>query len=744
MAQEVVSRDRGRGATAWHRAESLAGPLAPWLLFAGVLLWGWRVYDLWRAVPAYGDVLEVIWVLSWYRDALAGKHGMGIYSLAFHPQGWHVATYAGGPAMLLVLLPLDRLGGPAFAYNLAVLLGFAVAFMGSLKLARRYVGPLPGALAALLYTFWGFHWFRLAGHMNILLASALLPWMPWALERALSAPRRRVWLVFTGVIWGLMVSSSPYFAWMGAVLLLAWVGGLRLARRISWRMAFEATLLPAAIALVLSAPSLYLLATESAAAHAPFYDIAAVSAWDASPNSFVVPNVFHPWLQGLARAIYQGPVNEPGQANFGLLACLLAVAGLVCALRDRRWLPVVGLAGAGLLLSMGIILRWNGQPVQLGALGPLDQALWRAGHYLKPAVFPSVQAPAPFAQGVPLPGLLLSIFVPFWERARVFSRYALVASSGVFLLAALGLTQIRQRYLQLILAALLVFEVLPPPSQSKPFPPPPHPAFAWLAQQTLPPGEGVVDLGAWQPAQLYLSIGGETLWATTYHQKPTVAGASSVWPEHVLYLDQWLNTHPHPFQNPDFIPLLRYYRVHFILLHVTGGYAEDMLAEAKRSPDIQDLRCFDPSAEPGPWSYPICILTVPANPNPALNLTFRDGWAAAEDWGRWMGATEAQASWAALEQGAQHLAIDVFPVCVPGRPQRLSMAVNGIPVWTYQWTACENLKQEITIPASAVRVGWNEVVLRAAFAARPADIPNSENKDPRQLAAGFSRLQILP
>ena len=734
----MVVEERSRTGRVWQQAVPLAGRAAPWLLFAGVLLWSWRVYDLWHAVPAYDDVLEVLWVLSWYRDALAGLHGWAIYPLAFHPQGWHVATYAGGPALLLVLLPLDRLGGPAFAYNVAVLLAFLCGYAGSLKLARRFVSPLAAAMAALLYTFWGFHWFRIIGHMNVMLACALLPWLPWAIERSLRSPRRAVaWLAVAGLLWALMAASSPYFLWMGGILLVVWLGGRRLGGQITWRTAIRGVVLPTLIALALNAPLLFLLARESAAVNAPYYDIVHVSSWDASLNSFTVPNVLHPWLAPLARALYPGPVNEPGQANFGLLASLLALFGLGHAWRDRRWLPVIGLAAAGILLALGVTLKWSGQTVQWSALRPLDEILWRAGHALKPDVFTSAQVPAPFDEAVPLPGLLLSIFVPFWERARVLARYALLAGSGLFLLTGLGLMRVRWRYARLLLAALLVFEVLPPPSQSKPFPPQPHPAFAWLAQQTLPPGEGIVDLGSWQPGLLYLSIGGNTLWATTYHGRPTVAGASSVWPAHVVYLDQWLSTHPHAFLDPDFVPLMRYYRVHYVVFHVTGGYARDMLDEAARNPGLGDRRCFEPAAGDGPWSYPICIMTVPPEPAPALNLVFREGWSVGEDWGRWAGATTAHASWAAVEAAPARLRVDAFPVCVPGKPQRVTVEVNGTALASYQWRACETWTQEITIPASAIKVGWNEVVLRSSFTAKTAN-------DPRELAVGFSRLQIVP
>ena len=122
------------------------------------LLLGWRAWDLAHTLPAYDDVLEVLWTIRWYDGALRGQHGFLLYPLAFYPTGWHVATFAGGPFLFVVLLPLYWLGGAAFAYNVVTLLTFLVSFAGMLKLARLFVPTLAATLAALLFmltvTWW--------------------------------------------------------------------------------------------------------------------------------------------------------------------------------------------------------------------------------------------------------------------------------------------------------------------------------------------------------------------------------------------------------------------------------------------------------------------------------------------------------------------------------------------------------------------------------------------------------------
>jgi hypothetical protein len=708
------------------------------------LLAGWRVANLTGALPAYGDVLEVVWTTIWYDGALRGMHGFLVYPSIFFPVGWHVATFAGGPAMFLLLLPLKWLGGPAFAYNVTTLLTFALAFAGTNRLARRFLGALPAAVAALLFTFWGFRWFRIAGHLNISLASALLPWLALSIDRALDAERRKVvWWALAGALWAAMIACSWYFVWMGGILLCAWVGGRWLADRALGRAAVAGLLISTAVALAISSPWLILFLRESSAVGASFYSIEEVSFWSASLNSLPIPSVTHPWLQGLAHALYTGPVNEPGQANLGLVACLLALVGLRSAWRDRRWWPVLVLAVAGLLLALGLTLKWNGQSVQLDALRPINDLIWQIGHWLKPSFFATARPPEPFTAAVPLPGLLLSVFVPFWERARVFARYGLLLGMGVFLLAGLGLSRLRYGWARALVAGLLLFEVLPAPTQAVPFPPPSHPAFDWLKGQQLD-GGAILDLGSWYENLAYMPISGNALWATEYHKQSAVAGASSVWPPHIVFLDRWLSTHPHPFQNPDFIPLLRFYNVRMVVLHVTGGYAEDMLAEARQNPELAGMRCFNPVNDLGPWNYPICVAPLTPPARPAFNLLRQDGWSGAEEWGHWVEGTEARASWAAPMRKSSRLALDIFPICVPGRPQGVTIEVNGKILTTHQWQECEPWQSDMVIPENFIQVGWNDIVLRPAYAARPVDFTGGQNTDSRMLSVGVRRLEIGP
>jgi hypothetical protein len=736
------------------RWRSLAGCAWPYALFTALLLYGWRNWHLETSLPSYNDTLEIVWVLRWYAGALRGLHGLALYPLAFHPLGWHVASYGQGPGMYLPMLPFYWLGGAAFAYNITALLSFPLAFVGMYWLAGRYTSRLPAAVAALLFTFWGFRWFRMNGHWNILVSSALLPWMAWSLERWIDSPapfrRGTGWLALIGLLWAFMIPTSWYFVFIGGGLLAAWLAGCWIARRISFGRALVGIALPALIAVAVNLPWLLWFVRERAAANVLPYSPAAVSMWDASLNALLAPNVSHPWLHALARWIYRGPVNEPGLANLGLLACLVALAGLVAAFRNRRWWPALLCASIGTVLALGLRLHWNGEAIQWAALRPLNIFLWQLGHLVKPDVFTAAQPPESFVTAVPMPGLLLSAVVPLIERARVFARYALIGGLGVYLLVSLGLAQLRRTWAQILLAGLLIFEVLPPPTQEAPYPPPPHPAFAWLAEQQIAPA-GVIDLGSWQEDRLYVASGGNALWATEYHRQATVAGTGSNEPAYVSFLSDWLQANPNAFLNPDLVPLLRSYNVSTIVYHVTGGYARSLLEEARQNPDLRNIRCFEATparagaapAAAGPWDYPICILDV-APGNRDFNVLFREGWSDAEEWGRWTEATEARAEWDAVSQTPHVLALKAFPFCAPDRKQTLKVEVNGEELASHEWQDCREWVASVEVPAALVRIGWNEVVLRSNYALRPADMTGNESDDSRTLSVGVNMLTVSP
>ncbi len=738
------------------RLERVAGWILPWVAFLAFLVWAWGPRDLFRTIPHYGDALETAVLAPWVSDSLATGRNPLIYPLNYFPEGWRVGSHSMSILLYVLLAPLARLGGGAFFYNVGTLLACLIGFAGALSLARRHLPAFPAAVVALAMTFWGMHWSEtVEGRLNYFLAASLLPWMLWGVERAFAAPwrRRYLWLFLVGVVWAFLFNLSLYFVFLGGVLLGLWMllspalGG----KAGGWKRRLSGLCFVIAVFLVLSAPWLILNVRETALVDSPPFSIAEVDFSGASLNSLPIPFLSHPWLASFARSIYRGEPWEQGTANLGLAWSIVALAGAWLGRRHRAWLPALAVAAVCLMLAMGLTLHWDGRTVQWPPLRPLNRVIWQVGHALKPAFFVDSEPSARFADAVPLPGLLLAVFVPLWEQARVFARYALAASLGVYLLAGMALAQVRRTQvwpsrplaglvIQVVLAAVLLFEIVPSPLSALPFPPEGHPAYTWLSQQALN-GAGIANVFAAHPSTLVLSNMSYNLLAPSYHKQATLSGITGVRPRYNAQLNEWLATHEHPFWHPDLAPILRSYRVKYILMEMQGEWEGGLWQEARAAKEIKPLECFPgpPSGSTTPWNWPICVLEVLPSPSPDFNVLLHDGWSGMEGWGVWAEGTRSDIQFVVTSRSPVRLELAAFPLCVPGKQQRISLAVNGTEVAVHEWSDCEPWNAAADIPAALVQVGFNDLTVRAAYAELP---PQAGGSDPRKLSVGFSRLRV--
>jgi hypothetical protein len=720
----------------------------PWVLFGLFMVWAWGARDPFHTLPAYGDALEPVGAASWIGEAIATGRDPLVYPLNYYPEGWRIASHSTGYFLYLALAPVAWVAGSAFAVNLFTVLGCVLAFAGALLLARRFLPAFPATVVALAFAFCGVRWQQpLTGGLHMFLGSAFLPWMLWSFERARSSPlngavtwqpRRMAWLAAAALFWALSFICSLYFVFIGGIMLVVWILVSRNGERRSWRLRLIDLCFVCAIFLLLSSPSLILNARESAIADPGFYTAAGAASMGASLNSFPIPFVFHPWLSSIAAWLFRGPPFEQDTGNFGIVGSLAALIGAVLAWRDKAWRSTVVLVLVCLVMSLGLTLRWNGAAVQWPVLRPLNQLLWQIGHTLKPDFFVDTQPGKSFAEAVPLPAYVLTFLVPYLERGRMFARYALAASLGVYLLAGLTLARVRRTWLQLVIGCLLILEIVPPRLEAVPFPPANHPAYEWLSQQE-PSDAGVVNVFAAHPSTLVLAIYGDNLLAPSYHKHPTASGAAGVIPRHAEYLNNWLATHEHPFWQPDFAAILRSYGVKYVILEMYGEWEKGLWEEAQVADQVSPVRCFSSPEGVTPWSRPICILEVPPSKWPDLNLLLHDGWSGKEDWGVWAEGTDSDAQWIATRRSDARLTLSVFPQCVPGQNQEIRLDFNGTQIVTHEWADCEPWIGSVDVPAALVQIGANDIVLHSAYATPPAA---SAASDTRRLSVGFTKLKI--
>ena len=723
------------------RATQLIIQALPWAVFAVLMAWSWGWRSLTATLPTYGDTMETVVGTMWLDEALSAGKSPLIYPLNYFPEGWRVASHSAGMAIAVLLWPLHKLGGPVFAANVAALLSCLIAYLGAYLVARAYLDRLTAILPAVAFTFWAMRWYELMGGiLQIFLGSALIPWMIWSVERGFRSEKRRlIWLALAGAFWSLAFMITQYFAVAGGAVVATWILLCQAGPPRPWRRRLGYLAVAAGFFLLFSAPWQLLNGRETALADPSYYSIQEVNGNSASLNSLPLPFLYHPWLGTLARRLFLGQPWEASVANLGLAASVAALVGAALAFRRRKWRPVLGLTAVGLVLTVGMTLHWNGQAVSARWLEPLNRGLWQLGHALKPDFFTGLWPPPPFDTAVPLPGYLLAILVPLFERGRMFSRYGLVAVLGVYMLAGLAITRLQHTWQRLLLGGVLLFALIPPRLEVHTWPPQPHPGFVWLSEH-LPPGEGVINVVAIHPTAVGMTIGGETLLAAQFHHLPTASGSAGVKPRHALFLEHWLATHEHPYWQPDLPAILRSYRVRYIALQMEGDWEPGLWQEAMASKEFTPVGCFPPPEPGDPWGWPVCVVEVPPNPRPDFNLMLHEGWSGLEDWGVWGEGTESHAQWVITSRTPQRLSLAAFPMCLPDKKQQIEIEVNGTVVATQQWQNCDPWSTTVDIPASLVQVGANDLIVRSAYASRPPDNP----AETRQLSTGFTKLRIDP
>lgn len=712
--------------------------------FFVLLAYQWRMNYLGTYIPAYSDSLEVIWGLEWFADHFPHP-GWTVYPLAFHPFGWQITTFAFSPTFFMLLLPLVWMGGAAFAYNMAALLGAVICFIGMYRLCYETVRERWVAFAAAITcTFWPLYWMRVYGQLNLHLAFALLPWLAWALFRLDHTAHPKRWAVAVGGLWGLLILISLYGLWLGIVvvglwLLIRWWQGWKRGR-----VFLTQSLIIGLTTLLLALPNLALYLYGSRQANINPFGVDHAVHWGGSLNNLLIPYPDQSWLLPVRLLLYSGPGTEASATAIGFLPGILGIIGLSLSRRRSQYLPFAALFLAGATLSLGYLLRWNGEFVQVPALEPLNRWLWQVGYTLKPDSFHTIDPPEPFLEGVPLPGYLPAIFIPFWENARTLSRFISIAAPGLFFLIAIVLRRVSRPW-KFVIGLYLISQVLHPISSGVPAQFAPHPAYVWLNDAAAPPGP-VLDLAARIPNHLTLEINPSVIWGTMIHNRPAISGTSSSWPDHVRFLHTWLQLTPYERTNPLFPHLFHNYGTPLILFHQRGNKEKEMLVNLQNDSRFHLLNCFDPPPPPTPWNYPICIFELAETTNPAFNvLTAQNaGWFEPEPWGVWAEGTLAWGTFTALAKEDHRLTIELIPHCVPDEPQSIMIRVGDTILAEQQWETCETWQTELVIPASLVEVGLNRVVFEAKRAWRPVDVTGGTNPDARLLGFAAATLYLTP
>ncbi len=701
------------------------------VLFSALLIWGWRIGNPFTNIPGYGDALEVIWGIEQYYKSILQDHTLPLFTdRIFFPGGFYSTTLNHTPFLFLIAQPFRIIGGPAFAYNCLALLALTIIFTGSYRFLRIYVSHPIASIAALMLTFWNFHWFRILGHIHVLFMLSLAIWMTYFLvywKEGKGFSHSKI-AILNGILWGLMINFSLYSIFIGGwiTLLICGKRGIRI-------------LLQSAVIALLSGSFTILLYYDGASKSQFTYFGATHSAyWGASINSLIIPSVFHPveQIRNWSQSIYSGPYNESGVANIGFVTLLLALVGTIAISRQGKfhsYSHLVLLSVVGFVLALGPFLRWNGQFVSMCILEPLTSLIWQIGQTLKPQLFDTT-LPSELRCAVPLPGLLLNATVPFWEGGRVVSRYAMVSALGLVPLAAIGLAMVRPR-IRAFLMILWLLEFLPNPIYGVPLPTQPHPAYVQISQK-IQPDESIVEVSAHG-----LRIGGEVLYNSMMTNIPTVSGTGSFYPIHTIPIWQYL-INSSSWAEEGTVDVLRQYGVRFVLVHRLSREEDSMIEMMNRNSKLHFEKCFDQPPQPSPWNFPICVFEIKESNDNSVVLFRSKGWSTEEEWGIWAEGTGSEASFILSRPEDLQIYINAIPFCLQEKNQAITVIINNVQLIKYRWSSCKPISKTIMIPSVILKSGINRIQFVYDYAARPIEITNGQNKDSRLLSVGFAKLEI--
>ena len=201
-----------------------------------------------RALKAFE--LPLVTLTSWHGGALGGEYQYGIFS---------PVLVASNLLLFSLDLTLQQVAA-GLVWIHALILSSGAYFLARSRKLTPELSLMVGLVCSLngWMVFWGVNWF------GALAAFAWVPWVWWAIEKALDGRGQRRYVVATGLFIALDVTAGfPYACLMAAVVVVAAAGRLLLAKR-----PFRETL-PALwsllIGLGLSAPSWLMLIEYSGA-----------------------------------------------------------------------------------------------------------------------------------------------------------------------------------------------------------------------------------------------------------------------------------------------------------------------------------------------------------------------------------------------------------------------------------------------------------------------------------------------
>ncbi|MFO7537474.1 MAG: hypothetical protein R6X32_05365 [Chloroflexota bacterium] len=313
-----------------------------------------------------------------------------------------------------------------------------------------------------------------------------------------------------------------------------------------------------------------------------------------SADRLLMPNPLHPlWRQQLQTGAFRG---EQDAASVGYVTLLLAVVGLFKAKRTKTK-PFLVLAFISLLLAMGTTLYWQGSQVQISNVTPGTAQMFAR-------IAPGMLLPEAHA-AIPLPGLLLYRFLPFYDAIRVWARFLIPFMLGIAVLAGLGTQYLLKKNVPQpviwLLTLLILFEgIITPYAHFTAVAVNARPTVnQWLA--ALPAETAIIEY----PRPHVDKI---AMYSHSFHGQPMVNGYMSQEPTQLRVVAAELGAWP----NPQAIPILREWAVEYVVVSGTTGelFQQEILATVMATEDLCLEAVFEEGFMDFTRTYIFSILTA--------------------------------------------------------------------------------------------------------------------------------------
>lgn len=471
----------------------------PVALYPDTLLLGHPGNDNWNHV----------WGYWWVGEAISQGQWPAWTPLLSYPDGG--TLYFIDTVQALLSAPIQWLVGPAMAFNMIIMFGFALSAWGAWLLAYRLTGD--AVCSGIAMVIYGASPHLLGQAYNGISETVCAGWLPIALWSLLHFLDRPTWrrALGLGAAMAITMLTSWYYG-LFAVIATAVIVGWRAARQ-PWVQPWVRSILrlggAALTGLLLVAPALILFRTsldapdalvtrdpEFVQASLLYHNITDLVAFF-RPSKVASPDLLALYGEQLVIVIYLGWV--------GLM--LLGYA-LVATRRHREFGPWIWLGVFFFIFSLGPYLNMNGGMVEIDG------------------------------RRVPLPFLPLFDALPLFSRISHPFRFVVGVSLAVSLLAAHGLRHMTRHVgfrarsgLVLLLSGLALLEfrlgspaTLPVPTSDAVIPK----AYSEMAQDPEP--GAVLDLPLTVP-NLERAV---YVWYQTAHGRPVPWGLNDPMPEQLL------------------------------------------------------------------------------------------------------------------------------------------------------------------------------------------------------------------